>query len=325
MQRYGKLLGALLAGVAGAGSGVTGAQDYPTRVIRIVVGDAAGSGADIQMRLIAQKLTESWGQQVIVDNRPGANGIIGAELAARSKPDGYTLLAGVPSMLAMNQFVYRKIPYNTLRDFTPVTQVATNHFALVVTPSLPARSVADLVRLVRGRPGDLIFASAGVGNQNHLAVEMFAKAADLKLLHVPHKGTAPALTDLMSGQVMLMFNAALAVSTHIDSGRIRLLATGGPQRVPAYPDAPTLVESGHPDVVVLGWTGMLAPSGTPAEIVARLSREVGRHLAADDAKKIIAKGSDLTPSTPEAFAVFIKSEIDRWSKVIRAVGLEHSQ
>ncbi len=326
MQRFGRAQWLFLSGLGLVCASVQAQQDYPNRVIRIIVGDAAGSGADIAMRLLAQKVGEAWGQQVIVDNRAGANGIIGAELAARSKPDGYTLLAGVPSMLAMNQFVYRKLPYNTLRDFAPVTQVATNHFALVVNPSFPATSVTRLVELAKARPGEMLFASAGVGNQNHLSVEMFATAAGLKLIHVPHKGTAPALTDLMSGQVAMMITAAAPVAPHIAGGKVRLLATAGAARASAFPETPTIAEAGYPDVVVIGWTGLVAPIGTPADILTKLSREFGRHLSSPEVKaSLTVRGSELTPSSPEVFGAFIKAEIEKWSKVIRAVGIENSQ
>ena len=317
--------GLLLACLLSWAGGVI-AQEYPNRVVRIIVGDAPGSNSDIVTRLVAQKLTDAWGQQIIVDNRPGANGIIGADLVAKANPDGYTLLTGVLSMLTMNQFVYKKLPYDSLRDFAPITQITTNHFALVVPPSLPATSVAALVKLAKSRPGEMLFGSAGIGNQNHLAVEMFARAADIKLVHVPHKGTAPAVISLMGGQVAMMLIAASPLAPHLASGKLRLLATAGPQRAAAFPDAPTLAESGYPDVVVLGGTGWLAPMGTSPDILNKVSREVGRQVTAADVRTALAvRGTDLTPSPPEAYGAFIRKEIEKWSKVIRAVGLENSQ
>jgi len=302
------------------------AQDYPNRVVRIVVGDTPGAASDIAIRLLAQKLTDAWGQQVVVDNRPGANQIIGAELVAHSKPDGYTFLSGVPSMLTMNQVVYKKLPYDSLRDFAPVTQITTNHFALVVTPSLPATSVAALVKLAKDRPGEMLYGSPGVGNQQHLAVEMFASAAGIKIVHVPHKGTAPNVISMVSGQVAMALPAAAVVAGHVASGKIRMLATAGTQRAAAFPDKPTLVESGYPDVVVTGWTGLVAPMGTPPDILNKVSRDVARVLTSADVRAVLAiPGSDLTSSTPEAFTAFIKSEIAKWTKVIRAVGLENTQ
>lgn len=316
----------LLMGCLFVSAGGLMAQEYPNRVVRIVVGDTPGAASDIVIRFLTQKLTEAWGQQVVVDNRPGANGIIAAELAAKAKPDGYTLLSGVPSMLTMNQFVYKKLPYDTLRDFASITQVTTNHFTLVVTPSLPATSVAALVKLAKSRPGEMLYGSPGVGNQQHLAVEMFARAADIKIVHVPHKGTAPAIISLMGGHVAMMISAAAVSAAHIASGKLRLLATAGSQRASVFPDAPTLVESGYPDVVVSGWIGLVAPTGTPPDILNKVSRDVGRQLTAADVRSALAiPGSELTSSTPEAFGAFIRAEIEKWSKVIRVVGLENSQ
>ena len=317
---------AFLLGYLALSGGALMAQDYPSRVVRIIVGDTPGTASDIAVRLLSQKLTEAWGQQVIVDNRPGANGIIGAELAAKANPDGYTLLTGVPSMLTMNQFVYKKLPYDSLRDFAPITQLTMNHFALVVTPTLPATSVAALVKLAKSRPGEMLYGSPGIGNQQHLAMEMFARAADVKVVHIPHKGLAPAVIGLVGGEVAMLLTSAAGVVPHIASGKMRLLATAGRQRAAVFPNAPTLVESGYPDVVVNGWTGLVAPIGTSPEILDKLSREVGRQLAAADVRAALAiPGSELTSSTPDAFRTFIKSEIEKWSKVIRLVGLENSQ
>ena len=316
----------LLIGSLLLSGGVTLAQDYPNRTVRIVVADTPGSASDIVMRLLSQKLTEAWGQQIIVDNRPGANGIIGAEVVAKAKPDGYTLLTGVVSMLTMNQFVYKKLPYDSLRDFMPISQITTNHFVLIVAPALPVTSVKALVALAKSRPGEIHFASPGIGNQQHLSAEMFARAADIKIVHIPHKGTAPALISVISGQVPMMTAAGAAAAPHIGSGKLRLLATFGKQRAAVFPDAPTLVESGYPDAVVLGWTGLVAPTGTPPDIVSKVSRELGRQLTGADVRSLLAvPGSELTPSTPEAFGAFIKDEIEKWAKIIRTVGLEHSQ
>jgi len=315
----------LLMGCLFLSTGALLAQEYPSRVVRIVVAETPGSNPDITMRVLSQKLTEVWGQQVIVDNRPGANQIIGTELVAKAKPDGYTLLVGTPSMLTMNQFVYKKLPYDTLRDFAPITQTTTNHFALVVTPALPAPSVAALVKLAKSRPGEMLYGSPGVGNQQHLAIEMFARAAGIKVVHVPHKGTGPAIISLMGGHVAMMLTSAGPVAPYITSGKLRLLATAGSQRAAAFPDAPTLVESGYPDVVVTGWNGLVAPMGTPPDILNKLSRDIGRQLMAEDVRAaLVIPGTDLTPSTPEAYGAFLRAEIEKWSKLIRAVGLENS-
>jgi tripartite-type tricarboxylate transporter receptor subunit TctC len=302
------------------------AQDYPARLIRIVVAQAPSSGPDLTARALGQKLTESWGQPVVVENRPGANGIIGGELVARAKPDGYTLLLGVPSAMTVNQFVYRKMPYDPVRDLAPITQIATNTFGVVVTPSLPAASIKQLVALGKARPGDLAYASAGIGNLTHLAGELFSQAAGIRMLHVPYKGTTPAQVDVMSGQAALMFVSMRGIAEHVAAKKARLLATMGEKRDPAFPDTPTLIESGYPGVVVIGWNGLLAPAGTPPAIVNKLSQELGRHLSAPEFRARMASlGADPSPSSPEAFAAFIKAEAAKWHKVIRTIGLEHSQ
>ncbi|MCC6532488.1 MAG: tripartite tricarboxylate transporter substrate binding protein [Burkholderiales bacterium] len=302
------------------------AQEYPTRLIRIVVAQAPSSGPDLTARALGQKLTESWGQQVIVDNRPGANGIIGGELVAKAKPDGYTLLLGVPSAITVNQFVYKKLPYDPVRDLAPVTQIAVNTFGIVTTPSLPVTSIKQLVALAKARPGELTYASAGIGNFTHLAGELFCQATGARMLHVPYKGTTPAQVDVMSGQATLMFVSMRGIAEHVAAKKARLLATMGERRDAAFPDTPTLVESGYPGVVVIGWNGLLAPAGTPADVVAKLSREIGRHLSVPEFRERMASlGADPAPSTPEAFAAFIRTEAMKWQQVVRAIGLEHSQ
>jgi tripartite-type tricarboxylate transporter receptor subunit TctC len=302
------------------------AQDYPSRPIRIVVAQAPGSGPDLIARTLGQKLSEAWGHPVIVDNRPGANGIIGGEAVARSKPDGYTLLVGVPSAITMNPFVYKKLPYDPLRDLLPITQTATNTFGLVITPTLPAKSVKALVALAKSRPGDLLYGSAGTGNQTHLAAELFANAAGVNMLHVPYKGATPAWTDLMSGHVALMFTSTQGVAPHFKTGKLRLLATCGAARAAAFPNTPTLIESGYPGVEITGWTGLLAPAGTSPEIAAKLQAEVARILAMRDIReRMSSQGAEPVGSTPAQFAAFIKSEAVKWSGVIRAVGLENTQ
>jgi len=317
---------ALLAASLLLPAGVLMAQEYPNRVVRIVVADTAGSSSDNSIRLLSQKLTAEWGEQIVVDNRPGANGIIGAQAVASAKPDGYTLLNGSPNMLSINRAMYKKLPYDSLRDFAPVGQIATNHFAFVVPASLPARSVPALVKLAKSRPDEMLFASSGVGNQNHLSVEIFARAAGIKVLHVPHKGTTPALTSLMSGEVTMMITSASAVASQVTNGKLRLLAMAGTRRAAAFPNTPTLVESGYPQAVIMGWSGLLAPAGTPAGIVNKLSRDLGRLLMTADVRSALSdQGREVTPSTPEAFGALIRAEAEKWEKIVRAVGLENSQ
>jgi tripartite-type tricarboxylate transporter receptor subunit TctC len=263
---------------------------------------------------------------MIVDNRAGANGIIGMELAAQSKPDGYTLLYGYTSALTINPSVYKSLPYDTLRDYTPITQTVSNTIALVVNPYLPAHSVKDLVALARSRPGQLLYGSAGVGNQTHLTAELFLVESKLKMLHVPYKGSTPALTELLSGQVALMFTPSAAAAPHIRTGKMRLLATCGEKRAKAFPNAPTMVESGFPRMISSGWGGLLAPAGTPADIVQKIQREITRQLASPELRERLHEmGSDAAPTTPEEFAALLKAELVKWGKVVRAANLYQTQ
>jgi tripartite-type tricarboxylate transporter receptor subunit TctC len=300
--------------------------NYPNRVVRIVLPQPAGGGTDSVARTIAAKLSEAWGQQVIVDNRAGANGIIGAEAVIKSKPDGYTYLYGFTSMLTINPSVYKTLPYDTLRDLTPVAQTVTNQMALVVNAYLPARSVKELVALARSRPGELLYGSFGVGNQTHLTSELFRQEAHLKLLHVPYKGETPSITDLVGGQVALMFSPSAGVTPFVISGRLRLLATAGEKRSPSFPDTPTMAESGFPGVISTGWGGLLAPAGTPQDIVQKAARDTSRALSAPDLReRFTTLGAEPTPSTPENFAAWIKAETEKWTRVVKAAGLYHSQ
>jgi tripartite-type tricarboxylate transporter receptor subunit TctC len=300
--------------------------EYPSRVVRIILPQPAGGGTDTAARTVAQKLTEAWGQQVIVDNRPGANGIIGSEAVMKSKPDGYTYLYGFTSVLTMNPSVYKSLPYDTLRDFVPVTQTVTNQMALVVNPYLPVRTVKELAALARSRPGELLYGSFGVGNQTHLTAELFRLEAKLKLLHVPYKGDAPSITDLVGGQVALMFSPAIGVTSFIKSGRLKLIAVAGEKRAAAFPDTPTMIEAGFPGVVSTGWGGLLAPAGTPQDIVQKMQRDVARGLAQPDVRERLAGlGADPVGSTPEEFTAWIRSELEKWTRVVKGAGLYHSQ
>jgi tripartite-type tricarboxylate transporter receptor subunit TctC len=302
------------------------AQQFPARPVRIIVPQAAGGGVDTMARSVAQKLTETWGQQVIVENRPGANGIIGIDPVVKSKPDGYTLSAAFTSVLTINQHVYKSLPYDTLRDLAPITQTVTNTIVLVVHPSLPARTVKELVALGRVRPDQLNYGSFGVGNMTHLAAELLRTEAKLKMTHVPYKGETPALTELIGGHTMLLFAVSSAAAPHIKAGRARLLATGGDKRAPAWPDTPTLVESGFPNVQVTGWNGFLAPAGTARDILEKVQRDSARHLLAPDLKnRLSALGADPVGSTPDQFTAFIKSETEKWGRVSKAAGIYHSQ
>jgi tripartite-type tricarboxylate transporter receptor subunit TctC len=317
---------AAFAFVPSASQAADGVAEYPVRTIRVILPQPAGGGTDVVARAIAQKLTDAWGQQVIVDNRAGANGIIGTDLAAKSKPDGYTLLYGFTSMLTINPSVYKSLPYDTLRDFAPITHTVTNTMALVVNPYLPVRSVKELVALARSRPGDLLYGSFGIGNQTHLTAELFRIESGLKMLHVPYKGETPAITETISGQVAMMFSPSAGVAPHIRTGRLRLLATCGEKRSTGFPETPTMIESGFPKVVSIGWGGMLAPAGTPPEIVQKLQREIARQLASPEIRdRLSAMGADAVGSTTEEFAALLKAETEKWSRVVRGANLFHSQ
>jgi tripartite-type tricarboxylate transporter receptor subunit TctC len=314
------MLAALVALPAAAQTG-----DYPNRPVRIIVPQTAGGAVDIVARAIAQNLSESWGQQVIIDNRPGANGIIGMEAVARAKPDGYTLGAPFTSVLAINPFVYKTLPYDAFRDFAPVMQSVANVIVLVVHPSLPVRSVKELVALGKSRPGDLVYGSFGVGNLTHLAGELLRMETKMKMVHVPYKGETPAVTDLIGGQYVLLFSTSAGVFAHIKEGRLRLLATGGEKRAAAYPDAPTMAEAGFPGAGVTGWSGLAMPAGTPPDIVQKFSRDAARIVkSAEMSERLTALGAEPFGSSPEEFTAFIKAEATKWSRVIREAGISLS-
>lgn len=313
-------------GAHAQGRAVAGSSDFPARPVRIVVPQAAGGGVDIVARAFAHKLTETWGQQVLVDNRPGANGIIGIEAVAKAKPDGHTLAAAFTSVLTINPSVYKSLPYDTFRDFAPITQTVTNTIVLVVNPYLPARSVKELVALGKSRPGDLVYGSFGIGNMTHLAGELLRLEARVKMLHIPYKGETPAITELLGGQVALLFATSAGADAHIRSGRLRLLATGGEKRAAAYPDTPTMIESGYPNVLVTGWGGLLAPAGTPRDIIQKIQRDTAQHLRGPELRdRLSAMGAEPMGSTPDEFAAFLKAETAKWTRVVRAAGLYHSQ
>lgn len=302
------------------------APPYPVRPVRFVIPQTAGAGLDTSTRAIAQKLTEEWGQQIIVDNRPGANGILGMQLVAKAKPDGYTLLVSYASVLAINPHVYKELPYDSLRDYAPIMQVGTADMGLVVHPGLPARSVKELVALAKARPGELMYSSNGIGNMTHLAAELFAMEAGLNLLHVPYKGATPAIQDLIAGQVAMLIANVTGLAPHIASGRLRLLAIFSEKRSRAHPDTPTMVESGHGGVVLTAWAGFLAPAGTPRDIVTKVYRDTARVIQQPELReRLIAIGNEIKVTTPEEFGAFVKDELDKWGRVVKRAGIEHSQ
>ena len=298
------------------------AQAWPSQPIKFIVSQSAGGSIDIAARLIGQKLAESLGRQVIVDNRAGANGMIAGEAAARAQPDGYTFLMTSPSTLTINQHVYKKVPYDALRDFIPVTQTTSIVFALTVNAASSFRTVADLVAAARVKPDAIRFASAGIGNQSHLAAELFAAAAGVQMLHVAYKGEAPAITDLLGGQVDMIFGTAPALLPHVKSGKLRALAVGQARRAAAAPDVPSIAEAGYPAVSVTGWTGIVAPAGTPAPIIRRLHDEVVKVLALPDVRETLARaGAEPVGGTPEQFGEFIRAETLKWGAAVKRAGI----
>jgi len=302
------------------------AQQYPSRPVRILVPQATGGGVDIMARAVAQKLAESWGQPVVVENRPGANGIIGIEPVVKSKPDGYTLSAAFTSVLTINPHVYKSLPYQPLRDLAPVTQTVTNTMVLVVHPSLPARTVKELVALAKARPGQINYGSFGVGNLTHLAGELLSAEAGIRMVHVPYKGETPAITDLIGGQVVLLSAVSSAAAPHIKSGRMRLIATGGEKRSAAWPDTPSMAEAGYPNATVTGWNGLLAPAGTPREVIEKIQRDSARHLLSGELReRLSALGADPVGSTPDQFSAFIRSETEKFARAVKMAGIYQSQ
>lgn len=295
--------------------------DYPSRPIRLIVPFAAGGPMDIMSRAIGERLTQSLGQQVVVDNRGGAGGSIGTEIAARAAPDGYTLLTGHIGTHAVNVSLYPGLGYDPVRDFAPVTLIATLPLGLFVNAALPAGSVQELLALARAKPGSINFASAGAGGPTHMAGEMLKAMARIEIVHVPYKGNAAAPTDLVAGRVHMMFSNLLTAMPHARAGKLRALAVSSARRSPQAPELPTVAEAGVPGYDITPWYGVFAPAGTPRAIVARLNREIGAILGAQDMKeRFRAQGVDLVSSTPEQLAALIRSEIPKWRKVVQESG-----
>jgi tripartite-type tricarboxylate transporter receptor subunit TctC len=300
---------------------LAGAQGYPARPVRLVVPFPAGGTTDILARAAAQKMSEAWGQQVVVDNRPGAAGNIGAELVAKSAPDGYTLLMGTVGTHAINASLYSKLPYDPVKDFAPVILVAGVPNVLVIGPALPVNSVQELIAYAKANPGKLNFASSGSGTSIHLSGELFKTLTGVQMTHVPYKGSAPALTDLMGGQVHLMFDNLPSSLAFIKAGKLRALAVTSTARAAALPDVPTLVEAGVPGFEASSWFGILAPAGTPRDVVMRINGEVAKWLASPDARdKLSGQGAIPAGGTPEDFARHIKGEMAKWAKVVKESG-----
>ena len=298
------------------------AQGYPSKPLRLITPVSAGSAVDTVARVVGQKLSDAWGQQVVVDNRIGANGIIGTEAAAKSPADGYTLYLGNDAMLATNPNLYTKLPYDPIRDFAPVTLAASIPLVLVVHSSLPVKSVQELIAFAKAHPGELNYASSGNGSPQHLPMEMLKAATGIRVVHVPYKGLIPALNDVVGGQVPMMFAGMSGALPHIQSGRLRALAVGGAKRSPALPAVPTVAQAGVAGFSYAAWTGFLVPAGTPKEIIVRLHAEITRILALPDVRdKLTGLGFELVGGTPDEFGALIRSDIARVGKVLKQAGI----
>ena len=299
------------------------AQDYPVRPIRFIAPNLPGGPTDILARIIAQKLSDSLGQPVVVENRAGAAGNIGTEVAAKSPPDGYTLLSGNIATFGANVSLYKRLGFDPVKDFAPVVLVATQPNILVVHPSLPVTSVKELIALARARPGQLNYAGSGIGAVAHLAAELFKNDTATNIVHIAYKSAAPALTDLIAGQTQLMFATALSVQPHLQAKRLRPLAVTTPQRARAFPELPTVAEAGVPGFEATTWHGVLVPAGTPATIVGKLNAEINRLLQLPDVRERLGNlGAEIVGGTPKEFAEHIQREIPRWAKVIKAAGIQ---
>ncbi len=310
---------AFVAAIAAAVPTVS-AQSYPSKPIRLVVPYSPGAGTDTIARILAQKTGEALGQQVVIDNRPGAGGSIGTEVVAKAPADGYTLLF-TPTSHAINPGIYPKLGYDTVKDFAPISVVASLPVVLAVEPGVPAATIKELIALAKAKPGQLTMASSGNGTVFHLTGELFKDAAGVNIVHVPFKGGAPAVAALLGGQVSMTFETSVTVVPHIRSGKLRALGVASPKRIALLPDVPTLGESGFPGILAENWYGLFAPAGTPRETIARLYTELDRAIHNPDVReKLAQQGAEIRENTPEQTAAFLRSEMTKWARVIKDSG-----
>ena len=299
-----------------------GADKYPSRSIRLVVPFGPGGSADLVARILGQRIAESWGQPVVVDNRPGAGAMLGNELVAKSAPDGYTLTMGTLGPFAVNQSLFQKVPYDSQRDFAPITLTGASLHVLVVHPSLPVKTTAELIALAKKRPGQLTFASSGIGNATHLTGELFKSMAGIDVVHVPYKGGGAAVADLIGGHVGFSFASMPSALPHVRSGKLRALAVAPAQRVSSVPELPTVAEAALPGFASEDWQGVLAPAKTPIEIINRLNTEIHRVLSlADLREKLDALGFQVRLSTPQQFADLIRTESVKWARIVKEANI----
>ena len=301
--------------------GVAAAQAFPSKQIRIVVPFPPGGATDILARAVAQDLQKAYGQTTLVENRPGAGGNLGADLVAKSPGDGYTLLMGTVGTHGINVALYSKMPYDAVKDFAPVTLVALVPNILVVHPSVPVKTVRELIELAKKEPGKLNYASSGNGTSIHLSGELFKAMAGVSMLHVPYKGSSPAIADLLGGQVNLMFDNMPSSLPHVKAGKLRALAVTSSKRSPALPELPTIAEAGLPGYEASSWFGILAPAATPRDVVGKLHDAIVKGLATPEtSERLASQGAEKVGNTPEQFAAFIREEIEKWGKVVKAAG-----
>ena len=317
------LLRLICAVMLAVGASGVWSQSYPVKSVRIIVPFAPAGSTDITARIIAQKLSDAWRQQVIVDNRAGAGGNIGAELVAKAAPDGYTLLLATTGVMAINHRLYKTLPYDAMRDFAPVTQIGGLPLILIVHPSLPAKSVKELIALAKAKPGQLSYASSGVGGATHMTAEIFRMLAGVDIVHIPYKGSGQAMVDLISGQVGMAFDQITSSLPHVESGKLRALAVTSARRFASVPNLPTMAEAGVPGYEAVSWNGIAAPAGTPRDILVRIQSEIARVLQLPDIKERFFKdGIEPVGSTPEQFAAHIRSERAKWEKVVERAGIK---
>ena len=303
-------------------SAAPAAQQYPSRPIRLIVPFAPGGGTDITARAIAQKLTESWGQTVVVDNRAGANGTIGVDIAAKSAPDGYTITM-ISSSHAVNVGLMPKLPYDLMKDLTPITQATSQPYVMVIHPSVPAKTVKEFIAYARGKPGGVNYGSSGTGGISHLGGALLGQIAGIEMVHIPYKGGAPSTMDLIAGQIQMQLGTLLLTGPHIRSGKLRVLAVTTPKRWPGTPELPTMQEAGVPGFAITQWYGLIAPGKTPQPIVAKLNQEISRQLHQPDVKeKLAADGADAVGNAPSEFGAHIRAEIAKYSKLVKQIGLK---
>jgi tripartite-type tricarboxylate transporter receptor subunit TctC len=296
--------------------------DYPIRPVKVIVPSPPGGGTDILARVLAQHLSKALGQPFFVENKAGAGNMIGIEFVAHAPADGYTVLV-VPSTLALNSVLYKKVPYDPVRDFSPVTLAATAPNVLVVNPALPAKSLAEFIALAKAKPGALSYGTPGIGTSPHLSMELLKSMAGIDLQHVPYRGTAAAVTDVIGGQIAATFANAFTAKPQVDSGRVRALAVSGPHRLNAFPGVPPVAEAGVPGYEAMQWYGLAVPAGTPAPIIARLHAEAAKALQSDEMKeKLALDGAQPVGSSPAEFAALIRRELEKWTRVVRAAGIE---